>query len=357
MNATRRSVLVATGAVALAGCTGVLGSDDGANEDRSGISPPMNEERRRLPADPSELREEALSGGPSKDGIPSVDDPVFEDAGDTSLLDPGDPVFGLERNGVAKAYPQKVLVRHEICNDTIGGDPVAVTYCPLTGTAMGFERGETTFGVSGRLLNNNLIMYDRGTEFWWPQVLASSIPSPWNDVTEPASLREFRVVWTSWEQWRTQHPDTRVLTEDEDVVADYGSDPYGSYNPRGGYYAGGSTNFPRLNPDDRFGQKRVFVGTRTEDGAAAFLKDALRDQGTMSGELGGDSIVAVYDRGLDTAYVYRNPDEATVTLENGRAILGESAHDPDALPLERVYAFDAMWFAWSGFYPDTNVHT
>ncbi len=355
MNVTRRSFLAVAGTVALAGCSQVLGSD-GPDQGRSGISPPMDEGRLGLPADPGELRSEARSGGPPKDGIPSIDVPVFDDAGNLSLLDGGDIVFGLERNGVAKAYPQKVLVRHEICNDTIGGDPVAVTYCPLTGTAMGFERGETTFGVSGRLLNNNLIMYDRGTEFWWPQVLASSIPSPWNDSTEPASLREFRVVWTTWERWRDRHPDTSVLTGGENRVADYDSDPYGSYNPRGGYYAGGSTNFPRLNSDDRFGTKRVFIGTRTRDGAAAFLKDTLREQGTMAGELAGEPVVAVYDSSLDTAYVYRNPEQRDVTLADGEVRLDGTAHDPDGLPLDRVYAFDAMWFAWIGFYPDSNVY-
>lgn len=229
-----------------------------------------------------------------------------------------------------------MLVHHEIRNDTVDGDPVAVTYCPLTGTAMGFERGETTVGVSGRLLDNNRIMYDRGTEFWWPQVLASSIPGPWNDATEPASLGEFRVVWTTWKRWRNQHPDTRVLTGGRNAVGDYGSDPYGSYNPRGGYYAGGSTTVPRLNPEDRLGQKRVFVGARTRDGAAAFPKDRLREQGTVSGELGGNPVVAVHDPLLGTAYVYHNPAEATVTLEDGRARLGGSGYDPDALPLERL---------------------
>ncbi|MFB6360765.1 MAG: DUF3179 domain-containing (seleno)protein, partial [Halobacteriales archaeon] len=66
----------------------------------------------------------------------------------------------MTRGSKAKAYPQNVLVWHEITNDVIDGDPISVTYCPLTGTVQGFDRGETTLGVSGRLLNNNLIMYD-----------------------------------------------------------------------------------------------------------------------------------------------------------------------------------------------------
>ena len=318
-------------------------------------TPPATEPRLPLPMDRTGLRKEARSGGPPKDGIPSIDDPIFE-TGDVALLDPGDPVFGLRHNGVAKAYPQKVLVSHEICNDTVGGDPVAVTYCPLTGTAMGFERGETTFGVSGRLLNNNLIMYDREHESWWPQVLASSIPSPWAESTPASSLREFRLIWTTWEQWRDQYPDTEVLTGDEDHVRDYGRDPYGSYNPKGGYYEEESTLFPKLNPDDSFHPKRMFLGARTSEGAAAFPKPALREKGTITGTIGGDPIVAVHDPRFGTGYVYRNPDGTAVTLEDGQAILGESAHDPDALPLDRVYAFDAMWFAWSGFYPDSTIH-
>jgi hypothetical protein len=355
MNVTRRSFLAAAGTVALAGCSQVVGSD-GPNENRSGIAPPTEEGRLPLPMAPDALRSEARSGGPSKDGIPSIDNPSFVGAGEVSSLEDGDVVFGLERNGVAKAYPQRILVSHEIVNDAVDGDPVTVTYCPLTGTAMGFERGETTFGVSGRLINNNLVMYDRGTEVWWPQVPASSVPGPWNDSTPEASLREFRLIWTTWGRWRDRHPNTVVLSEDTGFARDYNNDPYGTYNPRGGYYADGSTMFPRLNSDDRFDPKRVFVGTRTRDGAAAFLKDALREEGTVAGEVGGEPIVAVYDPRLDTAYVYRNPDERDLALQDGEVRLDGTAHDPDGLPLDRAYAFDAMWFAWIGFYPDSNVY-
>jgi hypothetical protein len=319
-------------------------------------TPPATDPRLPLPMSRGGLREEARSGGPPKDGIPSIDSPTFEEAGNVSLLDDGDVVFGLIRNGVAKAYPQTVLVSHEICNDTVDGEPVAVTYCPLTGTAMGFERGETTFGVSGRLINNNLVMYDREHEAWWPQVLASSIPGPWEESPPAGSLREFRLIWTTWERWRDQHPDTRVLTGDTDRVRDYGRDPYGSYNPIGGYYEEESTLFPRLNPDDRFHPKRMLLGARTAEGSVAFPRPALREKKTVAGELGGDPVVAVLDPRFGTGYVYRNPEGAEVTVEDGRAHLDGSAYDPDALPLDRVHAFDAMWFAWSGFYPGSNVH-
>lgn len=113
---------------------------------------------------PSDLRSEARSGGPPKNGISSIDEPQFLTPAEVDYLDPGDPVFGVARNGVAKAYPQEILVQHEIVNDVLDGDPVTVSYCPLTGTVQGFERSETTFGVLGRLINNNLVTFDRATE-------------------------------------------------------------------------------------------------------------------------------------------------------------------------------------------------
>lgn len=317
--------------------------------------PPSAEPRLPLPMSRESLRFEVRSGGPSKDGIPSIDDPILENAADISLLDPGDPVFGLVRDGVPRAYPQKVLVRHEICNDTVAGDTVAITYCPLTGTAMGFERGETTFGVSGRLVHSNLIMYDRELELWWPQVLASSIPSPWSDSTEAASLREVRLIWTTWERWQKQYPETKVLTGGENAFSAPG-DPYGSYNPKEGYYEEERQIGPRLETDDQFHPKRVVLGTRTADGAAAFLKESLREQGTMTGELDGNPIVAVYDPALDTGYLYHNPEETDVSVDGCQAQVGGASYDPNALSLKRLYAFDAMWFAWSGFYPDTNTY-
>jgi len=322
----------------------------------SGGAPPTDHPGLPLPMSPEDLRSKVLFGGVSKDGIPSIDDPSFVDAGSVSSLADGDVVFGLERNGVAKAYPRRILVSHEICNDTIDGESVSVTYCPLTGTAMGFERGATTFGVSGRLLNNNLVMYDRGTEVWWPQVLASAIPGPWNESPPDASLREFRLVWTTWGRWRELHPNTRVLSEDTGFARNYDDDPYGTYNPKGGYYTDRDTLFPRLNPNDRFHPKAVVLGARTNEDAAAFPKETLRERGTIEGNLGGDPIVSAYDPRLDTGYVYRNLEDVTITVEGDRTRVDGSTFDPDALPLDRVYAFDAMWFAWHGFYPDTNVY-
>ena len=347
------------------GAPGNRGTDAGTGTTESGgpdgtgsaFPFPTAEESLPLPTDASALRGEARSGGPPKDGIPSIDEPSFAGADGADFLDDGDPVFGVARDGAIKAYPQKILVQHEIVNDTLSGDPVAVTYCPLTGTVQGFERGETTFGVSGRLINNNLVMYDRETEAWWPQVLATSIPGPWNEDPPAVSLREFRLVWTTWGRWRDRYPDTRVLTTDTGYARNYGRDPYGTYNPKGGYYDARSTLFPRRNPDDRHHPKAVFMGARTPDGAVAFEKSTLLEEGTMTGELGGTPALAVADPRLSTGYVYLNPEDREFE-HDGEAVVGADGteHRPDELPLGRVHTFDAMWFAWSGFYPESNVY-
>jgi hypothetical protein len=353
---TRRQALASLaslGAVTLAGCIEGAGGEAG---DGSGATVPAADARLPLPMEPSALREAAVSGGPDKDGIPSIDDPSFIAPSEVSFLADGDPVFGVVRDGVAKAYPQKILVHHEIVNDDLAGDPVSVTYCPLTGTALGFDRGGTTFGVSGRLVNDNLIMYDRATETWWPQILATAIPGPWNADPQTRSLREFRLIWTTWGRWRDQHPETRVLSRETGHPRNYARDPYGSYNPRDGYYAGGAPLFPPLREDDRYGPKRVVMGARAPEGAVAFLKDSLREAGVLTGQLGDVPVLAVHDPRYDTGYVYRNPDEAAYEVVGGRVRgpTGENAFD--RLPLDRVHTFDAMWFAWTGFYPETNVY-
>ena len=350
---TRRHLLATTGIAALAGCSS---GDDGGTTLSGPLDLPTADEGLPLPADPAALREEARSGGPSKDGIPSIDDPSFIEPDAADFLDPGDPVFGVVSDGVTKAYPQKILVSHEIVNDNLDGTPVSVTYCPLTGTVQGFYRGNTEFGVSGRLINANLVMYDRTTEAWWPQLLATAIPGPWNENPEIRSLREFRLIWTTWEQWREQHPETHVLSTDTGHAQNYGRDPYGSYNPRGGYYDSEHLLFPGRVDDDRYHPKRVVMGARTADGAIAFLKDAIREKRMMTGDLGETPVVAVYDDRYDTAYVYRNPEQHAVSDADGGVAVGGSTYAPDSLPLSRIHTFDAMWFAWVGYYPETNVY-
>ncbi|MCL7416799.1 MAG: DUF3179 domain-containing protein [Halalkalicoccus sp.] len=355
MRSTRRTLLGAMAGLGVTSLAGCLGGRDGRDGERSAgdgnadADLPTAETRLHLAHDLEHLRENTVSGGVSKDGIPSIDEPTFADAADVDLAD-GAPVFGVIRNGEARAYPQSVLVWHEIVNDTIGDEPIAVAYCPLTGTTQGFERGGVEFGVSGRLVNSNLVMYDRATDSRWPQVLATAIDGPFED----RSLREFRVVWTTWANWRDVHPETGVLTEETGYSRRYGSDPYGSYDPAEGYYASDNTIFSPLVEDDRERPKTVVIGTRTPEGALAFGKSALLESRVLSGELADTEYVAVADTPLETGYVYANPAGASVEPDGERYLVDGEAYDAADLPLDDSLAFDAMWFAWAGFYPDTG---
>jgi hypothetical protein len=303
-----------------------------------------------------------MSGGVGHDGIPSIDDPRFARATDVGLPD-CERVLGVALGGDVRAYPQRILVQHEIVNDVVGGEPVAVTYCPLTGTAQGFYRGGTEFGVSGRLVNSNLIMWDRAADVRWPQIAATGIEVGGRRDADGAdryvgqSLREFRVVWTTWRRWRNRHPGTLVLTEETGSAKNYNRDPYGSYEPPvSGHYstdAGRQPNFPLLAYDGAE-SKRVVVGARTAAGAVAFDKRALMEASVLTGELGDTPVVAVADEGITTGYVYANPEGLDVERDGDAYAVDGTSAPPEELPLERRLAFDAMWFAWHGFYPDTE---
>jgi hypothetical protein len=366
---TRRAILGLGASVALAGCLGgerpartasSTATTDGPDPTGSRreadppAQPPTASEGLYVPHTSAALRAAVISGGPPKDGIPAIDDPVFVDASVAEeVLRPDDVVLGVVTDETAAAYPRLILAHHEIVNDRIDGTPVSVTYCPLTGTAQGFERGDTTFGVSGDLVNSNLVMYDRATDSRWPQMLATAIEGP----AVGRTLREFDVVWTTWRRWRTSHPDTRVLSRDTGYVRRYDRDPYGSYNPLGGYYARNETMFAPLSTDDRLPNKRAVVGVRTDAGAVAVESDRLAAAGVVDVAVGDDRIVLVYDPALDAAYAYRAPDAASVVAaSDGAVVVDGDRRDPGALTLPRLPAVRAMWFAWAGFYPDTTLH-
>lgn len=368
MGRSRRSILATAGSLAaLSGCIGQLSTSDdnglrpyesdaadpdlgNGGDDGSSGGPPIRSEPRYVGHELEEIRD-GIIGVLTEDSIPAVDEPNFT-AAENATLDPGHPVFGAVRNGEAKAYPQRILVWHEIVNDQLGGDPVAVTYCPLTGTAQGFERGAVEFGVSGRLVNSNLIMYDRDLETWWSQIMATGIDGP----QIGSSLDEFRVIWTTWERWQDRYPDTLLLTEDTGWARRYGTDPYGSYNPPSGYYADEDLMYQVLAEDDRLHPKDVVIGARTESAAIAFEKDSLLEARVLTGQLEEDTAIAVADPELQTGYIYRDSDGQDLTRDgDGYRIDGsDEVYAPSELPLERIVCFDAMWFAWYACYPSTN---
>ncbi|MEX0347905.1 MAG: DUF3179 domain-containing protein [Paracoccaceae bacterium] len=173
---------------------------------------------------------EIRSGGPPKDGIPAINDPSFLRASDESRLGRREPVITVEVNGAEpRAYPIRYLIWHEIVNDSIGGIPVAVTYCPLCNSGMTFDRrtraGTLSFGVSGKLRHSDMVMYDRETESWWQQAIGTAIVGSLTG-TELTALP----TWMeSWDEFRHRNPDGLVMNEPA-YARDYGRNPYRGYD-------------------------------------------------------------------------------------------------------------------------------
>ncbi|TLF51765.1 DUF3179 domain-containing protein [Halomonas urmiana] len=295
-----------------------------------------------------EFRQAVRAGGPGKDGIPSIDRPRFHSASEAdALLEEGERVIGLYLDGEARAYPQRILVWHEIVNDTVGGRPVSITYCPLTGSALGFHRGDAELGVSGRLVNSNLVMYDRITDSEIPQMLGVAIDGPLTG----RRLDELRVVWTTWGAWKARHPETRVLNRETGHVRNYRRDPYGGYAPRRGYYRPQSRRlFPVMTESRRLPPKASVLGFRTPQGAAAVTREAVIDLA-----VGDSHYTVIPDAGLATGWVFHNPRRVAIRIDEltfGPA--GVSGGGTEAL--EAINAFEAMWFAWAAFYPETLLY-
>jgi len=179
--------------------------------------------------------EEIVPGGPSKDGIPAIDNPRFVTTAEADRwLEGREPVVVVTEGSEAKAYPLQILIWHEIVNDQAGGRPVAVTYCPLCNTALAFDRrldGEILdFGTTGRLRHSDLVMYDRQTESWWQQATGEGI------VGRHAGRRLgfLSAPLVSWRQFQTAYPRGRVLSRETGFDRPYGSNPYVRYDDPGG---------------------------------------------------------------------------------------------------------------------------
>ena len=177
--------------------------------------------------------DDVLSGGPPKDGIPSIDNPKFVKLSKALDIAPTEPVIGLEVNGVARAYPLRVLTWHEIVNDVIGGTPIAATFCPLCNAAIVFDRrveGQVLeFGTTGKLRNSDLIMYDRQTDSWWQQFLGEGIVG---DMTGKR-LKALPARLESFEKFAARHPDGEVLVPNDPGMRAYGANPYVGYDNSG----------------------------------------------------------------------------------------------------------------------------
>jgi len=283
--------------------------------------------------------DQIASGGPPKDGIPAIDSPKFKPVGEERLIAAQEAVIGLTINGDARAYPIRILIWHEIVNDTVGGVPVAITYCPLCNAAIVYERrtesGLFTFGTTGKLRNSDLVMYDRQTESWWQQFTGQAIVGKLTGQKLkmiPARLEAFAL-------FKERHPDGWVLVPTDPGFRDYGRNPYEGYDTskipflyRGEYREG-------INP-----MARVVV-VRENDGATAVTMELLR---TNRAIMAGD-VVLTWREGqasaLDGKSVGAGQDVGNVTAQRKDA----QGRNVD-VPYDVTFAF-----VFHAFHPDAAI--
>ena len=250
---------------------------------------------------------EILSGGPPKDGIPAIDDPrTVSVARAARDLAPNEPVIGLVLNGQARAYPLRILMWHEIANDTLGGVPVTVTYCPLCNSSIVFDRrldGKVLdFGTTGKLRNSDLVMYDRQTESWWQQFEGRAVIG----VLAGRELKMIPSRLESFVEFAERAPEGSVLVPTNPAARDYGRNPYVDYD---------SASFPMLYrgemPDGIEPMARVVA---VEGAGEAWSLALLREKGRI--EAGG--LVLEWKSGqasaLDAGRIAEGRDVGSVTV-------------------------------------------
>ncbi|MHA2363058.1 MAG: DUF3179 domain-containing protein [Candidatus Hodarchaeales archaeon] len=321
------------------------------------------------------LADNIVSGGPPPDGIPAIENPKYWTATDAdSFLNEKDIVFGLNYNGYILAFPQRILAWHEIVNENVNGTKISITYCPLTGSAVGFHglilNTTTTFGTSGKLVNSNLVMYDRDSDSNWPQILGNSVKGDYYGER----LQKIQLIWTTWSLWKAEFPSTYVLSDDTGYFRNYHSDPYGSYLRNNSYYQTGGSYFPVLNSDSRLRNKDVVYGIDFNGEQLAIQKSFLRENKVINTAVGNQSIVVLYDNDLDTARVYSrviNGFELNFTYDNeqyvdNNGLIWDDRGNQNLTNIklhEIVYFdvmwfalyFDVMWFAWVAYFPQTSL--
>jgi len=315
---------------------------------------------------------ELFDEGLPRDAIPALTDPDLVSPGDpgTSYLVPDDRVVGIVIDGQAVALPYKILNWHEVVNLNMGDVHLAVTYCPLTGSALAFDRsviGNDEFGVTGFLFRSNLVMFDRSSaESLWPQLAQRAVCGP----RDGQRLNTYPVADMPWQIWLLLHRDTRVVSsEGTGHQRAYEIDQFGLYSrPNNSETGGGFTDLdPRRLPKERV------LGIPGADGGIGLpfmAMDSLASEAAIAVTVDGRDIVVLWSSGASTAQAFlAQVNGQPLTFRAGAALFvddqtgsfwsleGEALGGPLAgSQLEIVPdALVLYWFAWAAFHPDARL--
>jgi hypothetical protein len=314
-----------------------------------------------------------FDGGPGKDGIPALTNPRLVGPADpgAAYLQPDDRVIGFFADGNPIAVPLNIGWWHEIVNFDIGGRHFAITYCPLTGSGLGFDRakaGNAEFGVSGLLFMNNLIMYDRrADESFWPQLSRGARCG----ARIGTDLDMVPVIETRWDGWTSLYPNTKVVSSETGMLRDYTAYPYGNYDQPDN----AALLFPMPRVDGRRPPKERVLGIPQDSGGIAFPYGALAELGqtaVVDAALAGQRIAVFWDAMREAAGAFRIAADGparTFRVADGRIADDESGSTwrvdglATAGPLAGTRltpvaeAYVVFWFAWAAFQPKAQLWT
>ncbi|MEX0771237.1 MAG: DUF3179 domain-containing protein [Balneolaceae bacterium] len=318
-------------------------------------------------------QEEVIDGGPGKDGIPSIDQPDFAPAGEIDYVEEQRLISAVNVGESHKAYPHQVLDWHEIVNDQIEDLSVAMTYCPLTGTGVAWDRQNVEFGVSGLLFRGNLVPYDRQTQSRYSQMQIRGVNGPMAGT----QMEALPVLQTTWETWKSMYPDSKVLTT-RNTGRQYN---YKSYAYGEGYLEEDSaTNFPVRHKDDRLPRKkrvhgiianrnidenadvRTYVIDRFAPGIQV-IEDRISNQEFV--------VVGSRDKNFAMSYLREFRDGTLLQFEavqdalpvvmkdqegNRWDVFGYAVEGPrKGSRLNPTQSYTGYWFAWVDFFPGLEI--
>ena len=302
--------------------------------------------------------EEIQSGGPPKDGIPAIDQPRFVTPADAGRwLDRREPVIVLEMRGDARAYPLQILMFHEIVNDTVGGIPVAITFCPLCNASIVFDRrvegAMLDFGTTGKLRKSDLVMYDRQTESWWQQFTGKGI------VGKHAGIALVQVPSTiaAFQEFRRAFPQGRVLSRQTGFVRPYGKNPYRGYDRIG------DIPFLFSDPlDPRLPAMERVLGVTQGGKTRIYPFTAIAATPIINDEVGGEPIAVFSQEGLLSALdaeiirdSRRIPAAAAYSRKAGQRLLSFERRDGRIVDRETGSEWDIFGRAISGTLKETRL--
>ena len=344
-------------------------------EARKAAAPLLRDDIRTLPDGTKYLvhPDEFRSGGPGKGGIgesggiPALFEPTLIPAAEASYLTDEELVLGIVWKGEARAYPYQILVWHELANDMIQGDPILVTYCPLCFTGIVFdatvEGKRELFGVSGKLYNSELVMYDKSTESYWPQSLGKAVVGERTGTV----LRKIPVDVTRWGDWKKAHPDTKVLSRETGFARQYGSNPYGS----GRDFADIRFRLGVEKPDPRLPAQAIVYGVEAGGAFKAYPDAVVGELAVINDAVGDVPVVVWLDAAIGGPKAFLRTVEGkglTFAVQDGLFADEETGSGWDAggmavsgqlkgTQLERIVHEPVFWFAWAAFHPETALYS